>query len=85
MLESVCAYIRLEVERYFISISCKGNFVWFIIAYQLVAPGRICVYMFVLFQVKQKQLETCAVILLTRVVAGTSHMAVSYGVSGVKQ
>lgn len=33
----------------------------------------------VMFQMKQKQLEIWAVILLTRVLAGTSHMAVSYG------
>lgn len=50
MLDNVCAYIRLEVERYFVSFGCKRNFVRFKIAYQLVNGGRIfvdvcvCVY-----------------------------------------
>jgi len=43
------------------------------------------VYVYVMFPVKQKQLEIWAVILLTRVLAGTSHMAVSYGLWGVNQ
>jgi len=43
MLDSVCAYIRLEVERYFIAFGCKRNFVWFKIADQLVDGSRICV------------------------------------------
>jgi len=39
----------------------------------------LCVYAYACdFQVKQ-QLEIWAVILLTRVLAGTSHMAVRYG------
>lgn len=44
VLVSVCAYIRLEVERYFVSFGCKRNFVWFKIAYQLVDGGIIFVY-----------------------------------------
>jgi len=48
VLDNVCAYIRLEVERYFVSFDCKRIFVWFKIAYQLVDGGRIfvdvCVY-----------------------------------------
>jgi hypothetical protein len=46
VLDSVCVYIQLEVERYFVSFGCKRNFVWFKIAYQLLDGGRIfvCVY-----------------------------------------
>jgi hypothetical protein len=83
VLDCVCAKLRVEVERYFVSLACKRNFLWFKIAYLHVDGGRICVCVCacvrVLFQLKQKQYEIWAVILLTRVVAGTSHMAVSYG------
>jgi len=39
----------------------------------------VCVCVPLMFHVKQKQLEIWAAILLTRVLAGTSHMAVRYG------
>lgn len=43
MLDNVCAYVQLEVERYFVSFGCKRNFVCFKIAYQLVDGSRIFV------------------------------------------
>lgn len=54
MLGSVCVYIRLEVERYFVSFGCYGNFVWFKIAYQLVDGGGIFVYVCVYACVSSK-------------------------------